>query len=103
MKQSTLGTLFGRYRIIPISCCPLQEFFDGERKNNTEKEKKLNTTERLATKMRLEYQDSEAARVQFQDELETLKYSVDRTAGDLESTRAKSHQLTREIKDKRKK
>ena len=60
-------------------------------------------TERLAAKMRLEHQDSEAARAQFQDELETLKYSVDRTASDLESNRARSHQLTRDIKDKRKK
>ena len=53
--------------------------------------------------MRLGYQDAEASRIQFRDELETLKYSVDRAASDLESTRAQSKELTREIKDKRNK
>ena len=51
--------------------------------------------------MRLGYQDAEASRIQFRDELETLKYSVDRAASDLESSRAQSKELTREIKDKR--
>ena len=53
--------------------------------------------------MRLGCQDAEASRIQFRDELETLKYSVDRAASDLESTRAQSKELTREIKDRRKK
>lgn len=33
-------------------------------------------------------------------QLETLKYSVDRTAADLEKMRAQSRHLTREAKDK---
>jgi UDP-glucose:O-linked fucose beta-1,3-glucosyltransferase len=53
--------------------------------------------------MRLGHQDAEASRIQFRDELETLKYSVDRAASDLDSTRAQSKELTREIRDKRKK
>ena len=81
----------------------IQEFFDNEKKNNAEKEKKLSDAERLSAKMRLGYQDAEASRIQFRDELETLKYSVDRAATDLDSTRAQSKELTREIRDKRKK
>ena len=80
-----------------------QEFFDNEKRNNAEKDKKLNDAERQSAKMRLNYQDAEASRIQFRDELETLKYSVDRVASDLESTRAQSKELTREIKDRRKK
>ena len=80
-----------------------QEFLDNEKKNNAEKDKKLNDAERLSAKTRLAQQDAEASRIQFRDELETLKYSVDRVASDLESTRAQSKELTREIKDKRKK
>ena len=72
-------------------------------KNNAEKEKTLNDAERLSAKMRLGCQDAEASRIQFRDELETLKYSVDRAASDLDSTRAQSKELTREIKDKRRK
>ena len=34
-------------------------------------------------------------------QLETLKYSVDRTAADLESMRAQSHHLTRDIRDRK--
>ena len=86
-----------------ISALNIQEFFDNEKKNNAEKEKKLSDAERLSAKMRLGYQDAEASRIQFRDELETLKYSVDRAATDLDSTRAQSKELTREIRDKRKK
>lgn len=81
----------------------LQGFLDDEKENNKEIDKKLTGAERVAAKFRLEYQDSETARLQVKDELETLKYAVDRMAADLESTRGKSTQLTKEIKDKRKK
>ncbi len=82
---------------------PLKEFFDDEKQNNAEKEKKVDIAERVSAKKRLDYQDSETARVQFKDELETLKHSVDRTAADLDNARTKSTHLSREVKDKRKK
>ena len=63
----------------------------------------MNIAERVSAKKRLEYQDAETARILFKDELETLKYSVDHTAGDLDNARAKSTHLSREIKDKRRK
>lgn len=78
-------------------------FLDHEKENNYEMDRKLTASERLSAKNRLEYQATETARIQVKDELETLKYSVDRTAADLESNRGRSAHLTKEIKDKRKK
>ena len=47
----------------------LQKFLESELANNQEKEKKVGVAERQAAKMRLEYQDSEQIRIQFQDEV----------------------------------
>ena len=46
-----------------------QQFLDDELNNNKEKEKKISMAERNAAKLRLEYQNIENARVQFQDEV----------------------------------
>ena len=54
------------------TCTPIQEFLDDEKKNNVEKEKTLNTAERQAAKLRLDYQDTETARIQFKDEVYTI-------------------------------
>lgn len=74
-----------------------QKFLESELANNQEKEKKVGVAERQAAKLRLEYQDAEQIRIQFQDELDTLKYTVDRTARDLESTRHKHNLLKKEV------
>ena len=55
--------------------------------NNNELEKKHSITGRSVAKQRLDYNEAESSRLQFRDELETLKYTVDRTAADLESLR----------------
>ena len=80
-----------------------QIFLDNEKENNNEMDKKLKSAERMAAKNRLDYQSSETTRIQVKDELESLKYAVDRMAADLESTRGQSTHLSKEIKDKRKK
>ena len=49
----------------------VQEFLDGEKRNNQEKEKKLGVLERDAAKTRLTYQDAETARIAFKDEVHT--------------------------------
>jgi len=49
-----------------------QQFLDDELNNNKEKEKKISMAERNAAKLRLEYQNIENARVQFQDEVGCL-------------------------------
>ncbi|XP_068685794.1 coiled-coil domain-containing protein 39-like [Montipora capricornis] len=74
-----------------------QKFLESEVANNQEKEKKVGVAERQAAKLRLEYQDSEQIRIQFQDELDTLKYTVDRTAKDLDITRQKYTLLKKEV------
>jgi chromosome segregation ATPase len=80
-----------------------QEFLDGEKRNNEEKEKSLGVMERKVAKARLTYQESESARLAFKNELETLKYSVDRAGSDLEKARYESSHLTRQIKDSHRK
>ncbi|KAK2573594.1 Coiled-coil domain-containing protein 39 [Acropora cervicornis] len=74
-----------------------QKFLESEVANNQEKEKKVGVAERQAAKLRLEYQDSEQLRIQFQDELDTLKYTVDRTAKDLDMARQKYNLLKKEV------
>eukprot|EP00795_Rhopilema_esculentum_P016358 gene16358-7752_t len=80
-----------------------QQFLDGELANNQEKEKKIAIAERQSAKYRLDYQNSENARILFQDELDTLKYTVDRTAKDLEAMREKCTQLKKDVNEKQEK
>lgn len=86
----------------PYLLFTLQEFLDREKENNYEMDRKQKAAERLAAKIRLDCQTAETTRLQVKDELETLKYSVDRSAMDLESARSRSAQLSKDIKDKRK-
>lgn len=74
-----------------------KRFLEGEIENNTEKERTLNADIRKVAKSRLDFQDAENSRIQFRDELETLKYSVDRVGTDLYTTRAQVIHLTREL------
>lgn len=42
---------------------------EGEIDNNTEQEKKIGISERIAAKLRIDYQEAEAQRDQFQSEV----------------------------------
>ncbi|XP_064615155.1 coiled-coil domain-containing protein 39-like [Liolophura sinensis] len=77
-----------------------QQFYENEMDNNQEFEKKISVAERTAAKMRQDYTEAETQRVQFSDELEALKRTVDRTATDLEVTRANVNMLKKDIVDK---
>ncbi|KAK6195619.1 hypothetical protein SNE40_001008 [Patella caerulea] len=77
-----------------------QQFLDSQSENNTEQEKKISIAERTSARIRLELQEAETQRLQFQDELDTLKRTVDRTATDLESTRSTVSQLKKDVIDK---
>ena len=46
-----------------------QQFLDNEIENNKEQEKKISLAERTAAKMRLDYQEAEQQRDQFQSEV----------------------------------
>ncbi|XP_043348387.1 coiled-coil domain-containing protein 39 isoform X2 [Dermochelys coriacea] len=75
-------------------------FLANETGNNVEYEKRISVADRQAAKLRLDYQNQDAYRVQLQDELDTLKASVDRTASDLESLRTETANLKKEIQEK---
>lgn len=77
-----------------------QQFLDNEVENNREQEKRISIAERTAARIRSEYQEAETQRVQFQDELDALKRTVDRTVTDLESTRSQVAQLKKDVIDK---
>ena len=47
----------------------MQEFLDGEKRNNEEKEKSLGVMERKVAKTRLTYQESESGRLAFKNEV----------------------------------
>ncbi|KAL5004553.1 hypothetical protein ScPMuIL_018009 [Solemya velum] len=77
-----------------------QQFLENELENNHDEEKKISIAERTAAKVRLDLQEAETQRVQFQDELDALKRTVDRTAADLEATRSHVTQLKKDVTDK---
>ncbi|XP_066577606.1 coiled-coil domain-containing protein 39 [Amia ocellicauda] len=77
-----------------------KHFFDSEVENNKECEKKISSAERQAANLRQEYQGQEASRLQLQDELESLKGTVDRTATDLETTRSQLSSIKKDIQEK---
>ncbi|NXG79941.1 CCD39 protein, partial [Baryphthengus martii] len=75
-------------------------FLVNETLNNMEYEKKISSAEREATSLRNEYQTQDTYRVQLQDELDALRYTVDRTASDLESLRTQITTMKKEIQKK---
>ena len=50
----------------------MQEFLDGEKKNNEEKEKAMGVMERQSIKTRLTYQEAETARLTFKNEVTNI-------------------------------
>ena len=46
-----------------------QQFLDNEIENNKEQEKKISIAERISAKTRIDFQEAETQRVQFQDEV----------------------------------
>ncbi|XP_069753232.1 coiled-coil domain-containing protein 39 [Narcine bancroftii] len=77
-----------------------RQFLKNETENNEEFEKKISINVRQAAKFRLEHQTHEANRIQLQNELDTLKNRVDRTATDLETMRSQVTNLKREKVEK---
>ncbi|XP_066457641.1 coiled-coil domain-containing protein 39 [Eleutherodactylus coqui] len=79
------------------------QFLNSEIENNKEYEKKISAVERKAAKLREDYQEQENIRHQLQDELDTFKGTVDRTATELEVMRVQVTNLKKEVlkKDER--
>nr|XP_033814754.1 coiled-coil domain-containing protein 39 isoform X3 [Geotrypetes seraphini] len=76
------------------------QFLNGEIDNNKEYEKKIASFERQTIKIKQDYTSQENIRIQLQDELDSLKKSVDRTASQVEATRAQITNLRKEIQEK---
>ncbi|NXO86501.1 CCD39 protein, partial [Sitta europaea] len=75
-------------------------FLVNETVNNMEYEKKIFSAEREANNLRKEFQTQDTRRSQLQDELQTLKSIVNRSASDLESLRTQITNLKKEINEK---
>ncbi|KAE8603836.1 hypothetical protein XENTR_v10014478 [Xenopus tropicalis] len=76
------------------------QFLQSEIDNNKEYEKKISAAERQAAKLRLELQEQEIIRGRLQDELDSLKGVVDRTASDLETMRTEVTSLKKDIRNR---
>lgn len=68
-------------------------FRQNEMENNKQLEDKITKVEKEGAKFRQEYQEAEAQRANFHDELEALKRTVDRTAADFEAARSQVAEL----------
>ncbi|MEE6501336.1 hypothetical protein FKM82_004136 [Ascaphus truei] len=76
------------------------QFLKSEIDNNKEYENKISNAERQAAKLGIDYQKQEVIRGHLQDELDTLKITVDRTATDVEVMRTQVTNLKKEVQDK---
>ncbi|XP_017570121.2 coiled-coil domain-containing protein 39 isoform X1 [Pygocentrus nattereri] len=77
-----------------------KSFLTSEVENNKECERKIAAAERQATRLRQQLQEEEGNRIRLQDELETLKGTVDGAATDVEVLRSNLTSMKKEINDK---
>ncbi|KAJ3595318.1 hypothetical protein NHX12_004622 [Muraenolepis orangiensis] len=71
-----------------------------EEQKNRECEGRISRAERKASKLRQDHQEQVLERSRLQEELDSLKTTVDRTATDVESLRTKISSVKRDIQDK---
>merc|ERR1739838_921314 len=77
-----------------------QSFLESETLNNEDMERTIDHEERMAAKLRLDYHDNENMRSQLQNELDTLKFTVERTASDYEAMKSTVNQLKKDVGSK---
>ncbi|KAI4882834.1 hypothetical protein NFI96_020473, partial [Prochilodus magdalenae] len=77
-----------------------KNFLASEVDNNKDCERKIAVAERQATRLQLQLQEQESNRMRLQDELETLKGTVDRAATEVEALRSNLTNMKKEISDK---
>ncbi|KAK0131179.1 Coiled-coil domain-containing protein 39 [Merluccius polli] len=75
-------------------------FLQIEEQNNQECDRRISRAERQASKLRQDFQEHELNRSRLQDELDSVKATVDRTATDVKSLRTQISSVKRDIQDK---
>ncbi|XP_063075553.1 coiled-coil domain-containing protein 39 [Engraulis encrasicolus] len=75
-------------------------FLESEVENNKEHEKKIGMAERQAAKLQDHFQKQDESRARLQDELESLKRTVDRAASDVQKVRGQISSMKKDIQDK---
>lgn len=77
-----------------------KDFLKREMENNKELERKIATAERQAVRLKQQLQEEESNQRRLQDELQSLKGTLDRTARDVETARSQITNMKKEIKDR---
>ncbi|KAJ3023472.1 Coiled-coil domain-containing protein 39 [Thoreauomyces humboldtii] len=77
-----------------------QRFLDQQNDNNDETDKKIALTERAVSKFRFDQTQANAGLIQFQDELEVLRNTLNKTATDLVNKRGEVVNLKDDLNDK---
>ncbi|XP_030631762.1 coiled-coil domain-containing protein 39 [Chanos chanos] len=77
-----------------------KSFLENEVENNKEYERKIAVAERQTAKLRQQAQEQERNRFRLQNELESLKGTVDRAATDVEALRSQLTNMKKDTKDK---
>ncbi|CAD5110940.1 DgyrCDS295 [Dimorphilus gyrociliatus] len=87
-------------RTIDEEIAEKEQFLKAESDNNDEIRKQTIENERILGKLKIQYQEEELVRDQFNSELEALQRTCERTALDLESMRCQVTQLKKESNEK---
>ncbi|XP_051556328.1 coiled-coil domain-containing protein 39-like isoform X2 [Myxocyprinus asiaticus] len=77
-----------------------KDFMEREIENNKELERKIDSAERQAVRLRQQVREQESNSRRLQDELDSLKGSLDRTATDVETTRSHLTSMKKDIQGK---
>lgn len=78
-----------------------QKFLDSQKSNNQALEAKIAVADRQLAKVRPQYSAAQAAIIEYQDEVETLRNTVGKTATSLETKKAEVLFLKRDILEKK--
>ncbi|XP_051989389.1 coiled-coil domain-containing protein 39-like isoform X1 [Xyrauchen texanus] len=77
-----------------------KDFMECEKENNKELERKIDSAERQVVRLRQQLQEQESNSRRLQDELESLKGTLNRTATDVETTRSHLTSMKKDIQGK---
>ncbi|KAJ3209310.1 Coiled-coil domain-containing protein 39 [Dinochytrium kinnereticum] len=77
-----------------------QAFLDNQLQNNTEMEKKIGLLDRSVSKFRAELGQEQNQLTQFQDDVDVLRTTLNKTSGDLQNKKNEINNLKSDLRDK---